>query len=93
MEALEFRMLSVMDSGSLIRPFSIEKVKQAVWDCDSFKSPGPVGISFGFIKQFGPDMKDNFRRFLTEFHRNGKLTKVINSTFIALIPKVDNIKD
>ncbi|KAK2421774.1 hypothetical protein QL285_032366 [Trifolium repens] len=29
-------------------------------------------------------------RFRTEFHRNGKLTRGINSTFIALIPKVDN---
>jgi len=29
-------------------------------------------------------------RFLVEFHRNGKLAKGINSTFIALIPKVDN---
>jgi len=27
-------------------------------------------------------------RFLVEFHHNGKLTKGINSTFIALIPKV-----
>jgi len=25
-----------------------------------------------------------------EFHRNRKLTKGINSTFIVLIPKVDN---
>jgi len=28
-------------------------------------------------------------RFLLEFHRNGKLSKGVNSTFIALIPKVD----
>jgi hypothetical protein len=27
---------------------------------------------------------------MAEFHRNGKLTKGINATFIALIPKVDN---
>jgi len=25
-----------------------------------------------------------------EFHRNGKLSKGVNSTFIALIPKVDS---
>ena len=89
-EALEFRMLSVVDSGSLIRHFSIEEVKQEVWDCDNFKSPGPDGISFGFIKQFWPDMKDDFMRFLTKFHQNAKLTKGINSTFIALIPKEDS---
>jgi len=29
-------------------------------------------------------------RFLSEFHRNGKLTKRVNSTFVALIPKADN---
>jgi len=29
-------------------------------------------------------------RFLVEFHRNGKLTKELNSTFIALIPKVNS---
>lgn len=29
-------------------------------------------------------------RFITEFHRNWKLTKGVNSTFIPLIPKVDN---
>jgi hypothetical protein len=28
-------------------------------------------------------------RFLLEFHRNGKLSKGVNSTFITLIPKVD----
>jgi hypothetical protein len=29
-------------------------------------------------------------RFIFEFHQNGKLTKGINTTFISLIPKVDN---
>jgi len=26
-----------------------------VWDCDSFKAPGPDGISIGFIKEFWSD--------------------------------------
>jgi len=29
-------------------------------------------------------------RFLLEFHRNGRLSKGINNTFIALIPKVES---
>jgi hypothetical protein len=60
--------------------FSQDEVKQAIWDCDSYKSPGPDGISFGFIKEFWELLKDDFIRFMLEFHRNGKLTKGINST-------------
>ena len=78
------------ESSGLIRPFSLDEVKQAVWECDNFKSPGPDGITFGFIKQFWIELKDDFFRFLNEFHRKGKLTKGVNSTFIALIPKIDN---
>jgi len=48
---MAFRRLSIMDSTSLIRPFSLDEVKKAVWDCDNYKSPGPDEISFGFIKQ------------------------------------------
>jgi hypothetical protein len=71
----------------LIRPFSLEEVKQAVGDCESFKSPRPDGINFGFIKDFWNELKDDFMKFLLDFHRNGKLKKGVNSTFIALILK------
>jgi hypothetical protein len=90
MDGMHFRMLPGREGTALIRPFSIEEVKAAVWDCDSYKSPGPDGIPFGFIKDFWDMLKDDVMRFMVEFHRNGKLTKGINSTFIALIPKVDN---
>lgn len=50
-------------------------MKQAIWDCDSFKSPCPEGISFGFIKQFWPELKEDFMRFVLEFHRNERLIK------------------
>lgn len=87
---LQFSSLSVSEGVSLIKPFSVEEVTPAVWDCDSFKSPGPDGINFGFKKDFWSDMKDDIMRFVSEFHRNGKLSKGINTTFIVLIPKVDS---
>nr|ABE79576.2 RNA-directed DNA polymerase (Reverse transcriptase) [Medicago truncatula] len=86
--ALPFRKLSYAQAGDLTKPFSLEEVKQAVWDCDSFKSPRPDGVSFGFLKHFWDMLKIDFMKFMVEFHRNGKLTKGLNSTFIALIPKV-----
>jgi hypothetical protein len=89
-ENLRFRRLFGAEGSALTRPFSESEVKAAVWDCDSFKSPGPDGVNFGFIKDFWEDMKGDVLRFISEFHRNGKLTKGLNSTFIALIPKVDS---
>jgi hypothetical protein len=87
---LQFWTFSDAEGGGLINPFSKEKVKAVVWDCYRFKSSGPDGINFGFIEEFWQDMKDDIMRFISEFHRNGKLTKGINNTFIALIPKVDS---
>ena len=90
LEDTHFCKLTYHEAGTLTRPFVVEEVKQAVWDCDSFKSPGPDGISFDFIKHFWDLVKDDFMRFMVEFHRNGKLTKGLNSTFIALILKVSS---
>lgn len=55
-----FRKLSGAEAGNLTKPFSIAEVKQAVWDCDSFKSPGSDGVNFGFIKEFWDILRDNF---------------------------------
>jgi hypothetical protein len=89
-ENLEFNSLSVAECSSLTKPFSKAEVKAAIWDCDSLKSPGPDGINFGFFKDFWMEMKGDVMRFISEFHQNGKLTKGLNFTFIALIPKVDS---
>lgn len=54
-----------------------------------FKSLGPDGINFSFIKEFWLDLKDDITMFISEFHRIGWLVKGINTAFIALISKVD----
>ncbi|GAU48973.1 hypothetical protein TSUD_245640 [Trifolium subterraneum] len=89
-ESLSFKRLHPAEVSSLIMPFSMTEVMEAVWDCDSYKSSGPDGINFGFIKDFWTDMQGDVMRFISEFHRNGRLTKGLNVTFIALIPKVES---
>lgn len=51
----EFHTLSHLDGVNLIKPFSMEEVKSVVWDCDNFKSSGPDGVNFSFIKEFWPE--------------------------------------
>lgn len=51
-DGLNFRKLSYAQSGTLVRPFSLEEIKHVVQECDNYKSPRPDGINFGFIKDF-----------------------------------------
>lgn len=37
---LNFNSLNLAQCGELMKPFSLEEVKNAVGDCDSFKSSG-----------------------------------------------------
>jgi len=63
MDVMHFRSLSCREGISLIKPFSMDEVKVAVWDCDNFKCPGPDGITFGFIKVFWDILKEDVMRF------------------------------
>jgi len=49
-----------------------------VWDCNSYKILDLDDINFGFIKDFWPEVRDDFMRFISEFHRNGNFSKGIN---------------
>lgn len=49
---LNLSALREVENDVLIEPYLSKKIKNATWDCDSYKSPGPDGVSFSFIKQF-----------------------------------------
>jgi len=85
---LVFRKLSYAVGGSLIKHVSLKEVKAVVWNCGSFKNPGPDGVNFGFVKEFLQELKDDVLRFLTEFHRNGRLTRGLNNSFIMKLESV-----
>jgi len=49
---LNFQTISVREGAEITKPFSMDELKNAVWDCDSYKCLGPDGVNFGFIKDF-----------------------------------------
>ncbi|GKV27047.1 hypothetical protein SLEP1_g36255 [Rubroshorea leprosula] len=90
LDGINFNQLSQTNNESLTAVFSEEEIKNAVWDCDSTKSPGLDGFNFRFIKAMWEDIKQDITSFAQEFHKNGKLVKGSNASFIVLIPKVEN---
>ncbi|XP_028052094.1 uncharacterized protein LOC114256638 [Camellia sinensis] len=77
-------------SQHLISKFSEAEVLAAIKDCNSNKAPGPDGFNLLCYQKFWKVMKPKIMQFFADFHSNSKLTYGINSTFISLIPKVDN---
>lgn len=45
------KSISAYQRADLIMPFLLEEIKEAVSDCDSYKSPGPDGNNPGFISK------------------------------------------
>ena len=50
LDNVPFNSIFVADKEMLVGNFSKEEVKEAVWDCESSKSPGLDGFNFGLIK-------------------------------------------
>ena len=65
----------------------MEEVKQAVWDCDGSKAPGPDGFTFSFYKKVWNIINSEVFMLVKSFFRTGKLPKGISSSFVTLIPK------
>ncbi|KAL2252827.1 UNVERIFIED_CONTAM: hypothetical protein Sindi_0077400 [Sesamum indicum] len=81
-------ILSNEEAGHLILVFTPDDVKQAVFDIANDKVSGPDGYSSGFFKAAWPVVGQEVTKAVLEFFSTGKLVKQVNSTLLALIPKV-----
>lgn len=88
--SIEFNQVSEEDREEMVREFSDEEVRKAVWECEGSKSPGLDEVNFKFIKEFWKDIKEEFFRVMREFHSNGRIVKGANCSFLVLIPKKNN---
>ncbi|GKV21745.1 hypothetical protein SLEP1_g31697 [Rubroshorea leprosula] len=87
---IHFNRISAAQREWLERPFSVEEIEEGLQSCDGAKAPGPDGYNFNFIKFAWSTLKEDFVKFLCEFHQHGRLVKGLNSSFLALIPKKAN---
>ncbi|KAL2252868.1 UNVERIFIED_CONTAM: hypothetical protein Sindi_0081500 [Sesamum indicum] len=81
-------IISIKEASHLLSPFSLEEVKLAVFDIVEDKAPGPNGYSSGFYKAAWPVVGTEVTRAVLDFFSTGRLLKQVNSTLLALIPKV-----
>ncbi|KAL0383830.1 UNVERIFIED_CONTAM: Retrovirus-related Pol polyprotein from type-2 retrotransposable element R2DM [Sesamum latifolium] len=78
------------EARSLLVPVTSDEIKQAVFDIDETKAPGPNGYSSGFFKAAWPIVGREVTRAIMDFFVTGRLLKQVNSTLISLIPKISN---
>lgn len=87
------KKVSEDDNSMLIEPFTEIEVLEAINSCESSRSPGPDGFNFKFIKTCWEVIKGDILKMLDEFHRNGKLVRGLNSSFIVLLQKKRRRRD
>ncbi|GJY77297.1 putative RNA-directed DNA polymerase, eukaryota, reverse transcriptase zinc-binding domain protein [Tanacetum coccineum] len=76
----------------LEREVSNEEIKKAVWECGGDRAPGPDGFTFMFFKSFWDVIQNDVVRFVRQFFNTNRFPKGCNSSFIALIPKIEDAK-
>ncbi|KAL0293635.1 UNVERIFIED_CONTAM: hypothetical protein Sradi_6926400 [Sesamum radiatum] len=84
-------ILTVEEAEALVLPVSPAEIKQAIFDIDETKAPGPYGYSAGFYKATWPVIGGEVTQAILEFFRTRRLLKHVNATLISLIPKVNNL--
>ncbi|KAK4383851.1 hypothetical protein Sango_3113200 [Sesamum angolense] len=77
------------EASLLIAPVTRSEVKEAFFDIDVESAVGPDGFTSAFYRTAWPVVGQAIFQAVGEFFRTGKLLKQINSTLIALIPKVN----
>ncbi|KAL0287399.1 UNVERIFIED_CONTAM: hypothetical protein Scaly_2765900 [Sesamum calycinum] len=81
--------LTLEEASFLIRPVTREEIKEAIFDIDEESAPGPDGYTSAFFKTAWPVVGQAISEAICEFFRTGQLLKQVNTTLLALIPKVN----
>jgi mannosylglycoprotein endo-beta-mannosidase len=79
-----------LDLDGLVAPFSNDEIDAVVADLPNNKSPGPDGFNGEFLKKCWNLVAPEFYKLCEEFYNGSLCLRSINSSFITLVPKIDN---
>ncbi|KAM0036124.1 putative RNA-directed DNA polymerase [Helianthus debilis subsp. tardiflorus] len=82
--------VSTLKAEDMVRRFSKDEIKNAVFECGTDKAPGPDGFNFHFVQKFWVDLESDFYSIFTEFYDTGYINPECSTSFITLIPKCKN---
>lgn len=74
----------------LERPFTDQEINDVVKELPNDKSPGPDGFNNEFYQACWDIIGPDIRKLIHDFHEGNVNLESINSSYITLIPKVDN---
>ncbi|XP_057822585.1 uncharacterized protein LOC131034979 [Cryptomeria japonica] len=86
------RLISNEDDVMLMAPFSIQEVKEVIFSMPSDKAPGIDGFIALFLKKYWPFLGEDPHLVLEEARCNRSILKELNTTLIAIIPRLENPK-
>ena len=86
------RFVGEEENNSLLEEVSEEELKVALQSFQKDKSPGPDGWTIEFFIDLYDLLGADILKVVEDSHLSGRIPACFNSTFIALIPKVDNPK-
>ncbi|GJU75090.1 RNA-directed DNA polymerase, eukaryota, reverse transcriptase zinc-binding domain protein [Tanacetum coccineum] len=85
---LIMKKLAAVDANFMVREVCDEEIKEAMFQIDGNKAPGPDGFSSLFFKKAWDIVGGNVCGTIKEFFSIKKMLREINSTLISLIPKI-----
>jgi hypothetical protein len=84
------RMVQPEDTDFLMKPVTVEEIKNVLNKFQRDKSPGPDGWTVEFFTYFFDLVSDDLVQMVEESRLFGNIPGCLNSTFLALIPKENN---
>ena len=93
LDEVVFSSISEEDANWLDRPFKEDEVFRVVLDFNGDKAPGPDGFSIALFQSCWCLLKTDIMNVFHNFHAQAVFEKSLNATFLALIPKKNDIVD